>query len=58
MTKLSATPRAESGVESMAFGATADIGVAEVHDSITPANKISYEVTAVTTLEGPVADGK
>ena len=58
MTKLSATPCAESGAKSTAFCANADIGVAEVHDSITPANKISYEVTAVTTLEGPVADGK
>ena len=57
MTKLSAMPHAERRAKSTASCLAPDIGVAEVHDSITPANKISYEVTAVTTLEGPVGDG-
>ena len=57
MTKMSATPRVERKAKGTAFRLAADIGVAVVHDFITPANKISYEVTAVTTLEGPVADG-
>ena len=58
MTKLSPKPGAEHCSQNTVSRLAADIGVAEVHDSITPANKISYEVSAVTTLEGPVADGK
>jgi len=51
----------------MAGPAPSDIGVAEVHDSFTGADKISYEdvdfaepaaVSVVTILEGPVTDGR
>jgi acetyl-CoA C-acetyltransferase len=51
----------------MAGLAPSEIGVAEVHDSFTPAELISYEdvgfaepaaVSAVTILEGPVTDGR
>jgi len=51
----------------MAGRASTDIGVAEVHDSFTRAELISYEdvgfaepaaVFAVTILEGPVTDGR
>jgi len=51
----------------MAGRAPSDIGVAEVHDSFTPAELISYEdvgfsdpaaVSVVTILEGPVTDGR
>lgn len=58
MTKLSTTLGVERCSQNAVSRLTADIGVAEVHDSSTPANKISYEVSAVTTLEGPVADGR
>ena len=66
-TKLSATNRAERTEISMAGPAPSDIGVAEVHDSFTGADKISYEdvdfaepaaVSVVTILEGPVTDGR
>jgi hypothetical protein len=66
-TELSATNRAERREISMAGPAPSDIGVAEVHESFTPADKISYEdvdfaepaaVSVVTILEGPVTDGR
>lgn len=67
MAQSPATNGAERSVISMARPASADIGVAEVHDSITGAASISYEegdfaepaaVSAVTTPEGPVTDGR
>ena len=58
LTKLSATSGANRRVNRADSCLTADIDVADVLDSSTPANKISYEVSAVTTLEGPVADGR
>jgi len=66
-TELPATNRAARSAISMAGPASADIGVAEVHDSVTRPDKISYEgvgfaepaaVSAVTILEGPVTDGR
>jgi hypothetical protein len=66
MTELPATNRAGRRAISMAGLASTDIGVAEVHDSFTPTELIGYEecgfaepaVSAVTILEGPVADGR
>jgi hypothetical protein len=66
MRELPATNGAERCAISMARPASGDIGVAEVHDSITGAVPISYEddgfpestaVSALTILEGPIADG-
>jgi len=67
ITESPATIRSERRTISMAPCAAADIDVAEVHDFITPALKISYEdadfaeptaVSVVTIPEGPVADGR
>ena len=67
MTELPATNRVGRRESSMAGRAPSDIGVAEVHDSFTPAELISYEdvgfsdpaaVSVVTILEGPVTDGR
>jgi hypothetical protein len=66
MTESPATNRPERSAISLARPASADICVAEVHDSITRAVPISYEddgfpdstaVSALTILEGPIADG-
>ena len=62
-----ATNRAARRARSIAGLASTDMGVAEVHDSVTPTELISYEdvgfaepaaVSAVTILEGPVTDGR
>jgi hypothetical protein len=67
VTEPLATISAERSAISMARTAPSDIGVAEVHDSFTPAELISYEegglaepaaVSAVTIPEGPVTDGR
>jgi hypothetical protein len=67
MTESPATNRVGRRASTMGGLAPSDIGVAEVHDSFTPAELISYEdvgfsepaaVSVVTILEGPVTDGR
>jgi acetyl-CoA C-acetyltransferase len=66
-TKSPASNRVGRPASSMAARVPSDIGVAEVHDSLTLIELIGYEdhgfaepaaVSAVTILEGPVTDGR